>query len=130
MLLPAPPKRRRPRKPRIAAATQVVPPGAPVTLVSASYEVGSGVTLTFDRAVDVSGIVAGAFVVKDGPTGFTYQGISVFDHSGALVGIELTGTTEYEGPDVLLDVAGGNGVAAVDDGGTFAGVTGLELPFP
>src|SRR5688500_5184900 len=124
MLIEIPPlrPRRGARKARRSAPSQPTPPGEPLTLVSATYEVGTSLTLTFDRAVDVGGIVPAAFVVNDGPTGFTFVGISVFDHSGASVGIELTGTTEYEGPSVLLDVAGANGVVAVDDGGTFAGV--------
>src|SRR5688572_13971603 len=110
---PAKPRRHRARKQAPSAS-----PGAPLTLVSAAYDVGGSVTMTFDRAVDVGGIVPGAFVVHDGPTGFTYEGISVFDHSGAMVGVELTGIAEYEGPAVLLDVAAPNGIVAADDGGT------------
>lgn len=34
-----------------------------------------------------------------------------------------------EWEDVVLNVGAGNGIVAVDDGGTRAGVSGLVLPF-
>src|SRR5688500_3188383 len=107
------------------------PPGAPLVLVSASWEVGGAVTVTFDRAVDVSGIVPAALVVNDGPTGFTYQGISLLEQPTAqTLAVECSGTSEYEGPSVMLNVSSVIGIVAADDGGTWAGVTDLELPFP
>ena len=128
IFLPAKPRISRKRRAVLASSNE---PGAPLTLVSGVWEVGGLVTLTFDRAVDVAGIVPTAFIVHDGPTGFSYQGISVYDHSTPqTVTVEMGGIAEYEGPRVLLDAASANGIVAVDDGGTFAGVTGLELPWP
>src|SRR5688572_6497780 len=119
--------RRRERR----AASDPAPPGAPLVLVSASWEAGGAVTVTFDRGIDIAGIAAGAFVINDGENGFTYQGVSWLDHpTPQTVVVECHGTSEYEGPTVLLDVSGANGIVAVDDGGTWAGVNDLELPFP
>ena len=132
MLLPAPPLYPRKRRPRPRKTTRVpTPPPVALELVSGVWEVGGLLTLTFDRAVDVAGIVPTAFIVHDGPTGFSYQGISVYDHSTPqTVTVEMGGIAEYEGATVLLDAASANGIVAADDGGTWGGATDLELPFP
>ena len=124
------PAKRRVRRKRTRVVLSTAP-GAALMLVSATYEVGGLLTLTFDRAVDVAGIVPAAFIVHDGPTGFSYQGISVYDHSTPqTVTVEMSGIAEYEGPTVLLNAASANGIVAVDDGGTWAGVNDVVLPYP
>ena len=130
MLLPAPPLYPRKRRPRPRKTTRVpTPPPVALELVAGVWEVGGLVTLTFDRAVDVAGIVPGAFIVHDGPTGFSYQGNSVYDHSTPqTVTVEMGGIAEYEGATVLLDVGAENGIVAVDDGGPWAGVNDVVLP--
>src|SRR5512138_2902947 len=67
MLLPAPPLYPRRRKPRGKDKSESTPtPPAALTLVGASYDGGGQMlTLAFDRAVDVAGVVVGAFVVND-----------------------------------------------------------------
>ena len=45
------------------------------------------------------------------------------------VQILLSRGADYSGADVTLTVGPGNGIVAVDDGGTWEGVTGLVLPF-
>src|SRR5690349_1226008 len=75
MLLKRPVKFRKPRarvKPSDASAT---PPAAPV-LVAADYSLddGASVTLTFDRAVSIAGIDAGAFTLLHHPSEQAFVG--------------------------------------------------------
>src|SRR5688500_15821280 len=57
---------RKPRgKARRAPAAPPEPIG-PLTLVSATYEAALWVTLTFDRAIDLDGLVGSEIVVYDG----------------------------------------------------------------
>ena len=66
MLIPAPPLYPRKRKPRPKA--QPTPPAPPVALVlvSAVYEGGAAVTLTFDRPIDIAGLDGSSVIVDDG----------------------------------------------------------------
>jgi hypothetical protein len=101
-----------------------------LVLVAAGYEGDAALELTFDRAVDVSGIVFGVILVDDGILQSQYVASAVIDQpSPAAVMLELVGVQDYEGPDVRLKVAGGNGIVAVEDGAAWAGVSDLSLPF-
>jgi hypothetical protein len=126
MLLPPVPRsrRRRGRQKR---------PAAVLTLVQASYQSAvPSIRLKFDRAVDASGLVGTQVVVADGPVnGLRYdaQGdVTVIDPRTIEIG--LVDIESYAGPDVRLTASAGTGIAAVDDGGTWPGVTNLLLPFP
>jgi Ni,Fe-hydrogenase I small subunit len=108
-------------------------PVAPLTLVSAAYDNDSvTLTLTFDRAIDIAGIVVGEdVIVDDGAiTG------SVYEADGAtLVGPEsvrftLTGIGDSTSSITTLTATSATGIVAVDNGGTWGGVTALELPWP
>jgi hypothetical protein len=130
IIVPLIPFRRR-RKP--GGATQAPP--AALVLVAASYDEIEGLLLlTFDRAVSVDGFVGGAaIVVRDGAFNLTaYQaaadGASVEAPDQVL--IVLTPTGAASGGDVEMTATAASGIVAVDDGGTWAGVTGLLLPFP
>jgi hypothetical protein len=106
------------------------PPPVALVLLAAVYEGGGALELTFDRAIDVSGIVLGVILVDDGILQSQYVASAVIDQpSPASVMLELAGVQDYEGPDVRLNVAGGNGIVAVDDGGAWGGVTDLAIPF-
>ena len=101
-------------------------------LASASYDQDSFIALlTFDRDVDLSGVDASAFVVRDGLNARTMagSGTAYFSEPG-VVTVPLVIQSAYVGPDTLLDVGAGNGIVAADDGGTWAGVAGLVLPWP
>ena len=125
--LPAKPRVRRTRKAAATAAT----PAAPLVLVSAAYGDAGSVELTFGRAIEIGGIDVAAFFVDDGPIGFRYQGAGEPELlSPDTVRVTLTGIQEIEGPDVTMTVGAGNGVVAADDGGAWAGLTDVELPFP
>jgi hypothetical protein len=116
-----------PRKPPLHRART-----APValTLVAATWEESPSVTLVFDRPVDVSGIDVTLVRVDIASLGFTYVGFQTpVVVTPTTVQILLTGVAEYAGPGVILNAAAGNGVVAADDGGTWAGVADLALPF-
>jgi hypothetical protein len=127
MLTPAllPFRRRRPRPRR-------KPPGAPaaLTLVAATYDPGTSVTLTFDRAVSAAALDASQISVYDAAgTGWFYSGTGAGVVAGNSVTVTLLENEGAEGPTRVTATAL-TGIVAVDDGGTWAGVTDLELPFP
>jgi hypothetical protein len=134
--IPARPRvRRKRRKVLTAGPPPPPPPPPPVTLVlvSASYDVGTtSVRLTFDCAIDIAAFNGATLVVDDAAdSGNAYAGTGGALLAGAnAVDIFLVDPTPPSGPGTTLTVTAGNGIVAVDDGGTWAGVTGLALPFP
>ncbi|MDB5323457.1 MAG: hypothetical protein JWN40_5088 [Phycisphaerales bacterium] len=135
MLPPSPTYSFQPRKPshRRPRATDQAPPAPPQTLVlvAASYLDSDWVQLTFDRAVNATALVAGQVNVNDGM-------ISGNVYAGAGAAMMITPQTvqiglAYVGPsgigETLLTAGAGTGIVAVDDGGTWAGVADLSLPF-
>jgi hypothetical protein len=123
------------RRSRRAAVQPGPPPPVALTLVSATYQTFDDpfLTLTFDRAIDIAGFEGSGILVDDGQFRMT-----LFDALGALtledpqtLRIELTtvGPSTAAG-EVLLTAGANNGIVAVDDGGTWAGVSNLALPFP
>src|SRR5437667_3907630 len=134
MIIPILPKKHRKRPPKVRKPSTTPGPVA-LTLVSASFiapPMPPGLVLTFDRAINVEGVVGSEFQVDDDVfTGNQYVG----DPDGAGVGgatmslvLDVAGSAS--GGQVLLTVGAANGIVAVDDGGTWAGVTDLVLPFP
>lgn len=121
-------KRYKPLKRRDAEA-----PPAALTLVSASYDTDEfSVTLAFDRAVDAAGLDASAISVDDGvyaAGSFVGSGpATIVNPTTIKVFLEEIGGPTV--PDVELTATAGTGIVAVDDGGTWAGVTNVVLPFP
>ena len=125
------PRRKRRGRPR-ASTPPAPPPPAALVLVSAIYDAGAAVTLTFDRAIDIAGLDGSVIIVEDGVhSQFRYNGtVGATLLSPATVQIELAGVEEWTGPDIRLDAGAANGIVAVDGGGTWGGATDLELPFP
>lgn len=106
-------------------------PPVPLTLVAAACSEAPTLVLTFDRPIDVSGLVPGLLRVDNGLLGFSYVGYDTPTLTGpATVEVQLTGVEEYPGTGVRLTAAAGNGIVAVDDGGVWAGVVDLSLPYP
>jgi hypothetical protein len=134
MLFPTIPiyQKRRSRR-RKAAPTPPPPPPVALTLVAATYtDSPASLTLTFDQAIDIAGLVGSQISVEDQ----TFNGTSYQGTGGAAllnpttVEITLTPVGPASGSDVLLTASGGTGIAAVDNEETWAGVTNQGLPFP
>jgi hypothetical protein len=134
MLLPAPPKFPRKRNRPSTRPSARKAPGQELILEAAAYEEGdeNAIVLTFDRAIDVAGLDGTQITVNDG----LYVG-SVFAATGAVtmlspasVRIVMNPVGEAEIGAVTLTASAASGIVAVDDGGTWAGVTALGLPFP
>lgn len=124
-----------PRPPRHRRRRRGSPPAAaapPLVLASASYDGDApGVHLTFERAIDLSGLVPAAFTVIVGPESLHLIGSgspTPEGENGVLIFLADIGVES--GPDTLLTAGEGNGIVAVDDGGMWAGITDLVLPFP
>jgi hypothetical protein len=116
----------KPRKTEIAPAQELI-------LESAAFDNDSvTLTLTFDRAIDIAGIVGGDIIVNDADiTGNLYEATGPATMlSPTTVRIELNGVSEATGTGVRLSAGAANGIVAVDDGGTWAGITDEPLPFP
>ena len=109
-------------------------PSAPplaLTLVAASYDDGDAVELTFDRAVDISAFDGSAITVDD-PVDYDLiyhgtGGVSLLNP--AKVRIVLVAFGNGEGGSITLTATVASGIVAVDDGGAWAGVSALALPF-
>jgi hypothetical protein len=130
MLIIPPPKFRVNRKP-----AKIVPKTGPaaVVLQAASYAPGLAiVTLTFDRPVVLGSVITSSIVVNDPVTQneqFMGSGPAVaYGANGIQVALIFSGSTS--GSQVRMSVGNTNGIAAVNDGGKFAGVSELVLPFP
>lgn len=106
---------------------------AALTLMSASYdETAAALTLAFDRAIDIAAFVPAAVIVADGVFTVTvYGGVgtaALLSPTTLSVALEWIADAE-PGPPVTLTATALTGLVAVDDGGTWAGVTELGLPF-
>ena len=114
-------------------ATEAPPPPLALTLVSATYDIETeSVILSFDRAVDVADFDPAAITVQDGEFAaglFVGSGpAEVVNPTTIQVFLEQIGSPTVN--DVELSATAASGIVAVDDGGTWAGVTALVLPFP
>src|SRR4051812_46698183 len=124
----SPPQRRRPVR---------VPPAPPgpvaLTLVSATYVAGMSIELTFDRAIDIDALVGSQITVDDSaPLNIRFVATGAASLAGpAAVLIELEeGESWFGGSGIHLNASAATGIVAADDGGAWAGVTNLALPFP
>src|SRR5688572_14932621 len=134
MLTPIPltfPRRRR-HRPK-TRTTEVSPP--PVTgpvLVSASWDVGTLLlTLTFDRAVNATGLQPDTVVVFDGSAVTEYRNNGdVGQPTPESAEILVAEFGEFTGSGVAMTATEPTGIVAIDGGTQWGGVTNLALPFP
>ena len=113
-------------------ATQV-PPARELILEAAAFDNDTvTVTLTFDRAIDIAGIVVGGdIIVNDAAvTGNLYEAYGATLAAPNIVSVNLQVVGEPTGALTTLTASAATGIVAVDDGGTWAGTTNTELPFP
>ena len=107
-------------------------PKQTLVLVSASYDdTIPMVFLVFDRAVDASVFVVGAVTVIDGSIApGVYGGAGAFGiESPTTLSVVLERLGDAPVGPVTLSATALSGLTAVDDGGTWAGVTDVGLPF-
>ena len=107
-------------------------PPVALTLVSAEYAEAMWVELGFDRAVDISAIVVDQIEVEDGPvSNAIWQGSGAATLVGpTVVRVPVTEFDPSSSSGTVLNATAATGIVAVDDGGTWAGVSELGLPFP
>lgn len=128
------PVRRRVGRSYAKGESTPVPPPAVLTLVSAVYDPGGTVSLTFDRAIDISGMDVSAVSVDDGAVmNFKYRGWG--DSPPELTGpdtvlVYLNGYEDGGDPGVHLTVDAGNGIVPAGGGAAFGGVSDVSLPMP
>ena len=107
------------------------PPVTALTLVAAEFSSDPFVDLTFDRAIDIENINLGAFRVNEQATGYYYLGQpDAMLISATTVRVPLVDVDYWEGTGLHLIAGAGNGIVAVDDGGTWSGTSDTDLPFP
>ena len=103
-----------------------------LNLVAATYEEVVSVSLTFDRPIDIAALSGGQITVDDGAVaGILYAATGVATLTDPqTVRIELIEVGVSTGPGTRLTASAASGIVAVDDGGTWAGASDVELPFP
>ena len=118
-------------KPKRARGTPTPPPAA-LTLVAATYLEKEWVQLTFDRAIDIAAIDPTQIVIDDDQfSGWKLGGLSgatLVDPVTVQVPLDRIDNSSEAG--VHLFATASSGIVASDDGGTWAGVSELALPFP
>jgi hypothetical protein len=118
---PRKPNRYRPRTPAPAS----------LLLIAATYQSGVSVRLTFDRAVNIGAINVAAFYVNDDDSDEAYTGTGAATLLGPQqVQVPLAILHGSTGPGTELTVSAASGIVAADDGGNWAGVDVLPLPYP
>jgi hypothetical protein len=99
--------------------------------VSAAYDPGAAVDLTFDRAIDIAGMDPASVVVSDGEYGFQYAGTEESELlSPTTLRVVLVGVGEWSEPGITMTASAANGIVAEGDGAAWAGATELGLPYP
>jgi hypothetical protein len=104
---------------------------AALTLVAATYSTGTWVRLTFDRAVTIAAINVAAITVNDDDSDEMWVGSGAATlFAPQTVQVPLVILHGATGPGTQLYATSTTGIVAVNDGGRWAGVTNLSLPFP
>src|SRR5689334_15469423 len=132
MLTPVIPKFRK-RRGRVKPARQAPPtPPAPLTLVSAHYGAGDWLRLQFDRNINIDDVDGSQIIVDDdAETGDRFDctaGAELIGPATVQFSLNRIGSASESGEHLTASAT--SGIVAVNDGGTWAGVSDLALPFP
>ena len=121
----------RKRRGRIKPRTTTQAPPAALTLIAADFADidPPWAALEFDRPINVDGFDGSSIVVIT--SSGRYDGTGGCIATGpATMQITLNPIAGPGGSGVTLSASAANGIVAADDGGAWAGVSDLELPFP
>jgi hypothetical protein len=128
MLVVIPPTRHGPRR----RPAPLAPAPVALTLIEAIYQQSAWVRLTFDRAVKITSVNPAVVHINDNiytDQAFVGTGLAALI-TPQTVQINLAVSGSALGSGIALTASAASGIAAVDDGGTWAGVTAFALPFP
>jgi hypothetical protein len=107
-------------------------PPQTLVLVSANYdETVPVLTLVFDRAIDASAFVPGQVIVSDGSINMSvYGGVGPATMDAPTrITVPLARLGDAPLAPTTLSATASTGLRAVDDGGTWAGVSDVGLPY-
>ena len=96
--------------------------------MSANYVAATSLTLTFDRAIDISGLYPSGVSVWDGSV--SYGGTVGELVAADTVRLDLTINGDASSDVPTLYTGPANGIVAAGSGEPWEGVSGLVLPFP
>ena len=102
----------------------------PLILTAADWEPGVSITLTFDRAIDVSAMDGSQIQVVDGTgTGFLYAATGeaeMVTPTTIVIGLNVLEDSFDTGP--RLNASASNGIVASDDEAAWAGIENAPIP--
>ena len=113
-------------------SSRPIKPRQTLVLVSANYdETVPLLSLVFDRAIDASLFVAAQVMVSDGSFNMSvYGGVGpAIVEAPERISVALVRLSDAPLAPTTLTASALTGIVAVDDGGTWAGVSELGLPF-
>src|SRR4051812_7023468 len=118
MLTIPPAQFRKRRKPPKRTAPPAPPLPANPVIVAVAYQQSTWAEITFDRAVNISGMLLTAVAILDGPNGHRFVPTGPPTQTGgpATVKMNLLQITTVTGPTVILQVSALNGIVAASDG--------------
>lgn len=126
LTIPIPPYRRRHVSRRRVDSPEPAPPPAPV-LVAGHFGEESGLQLTFDRTVAVTGFDGTALVVIYPVQSQKYNASGTPVVSGVNVQMSVSLIGAATGTHATLDATAGSGIVGAEGGTPWAGISGFVL---
>jgi hypothetical protein len=105
---------------------------AALGLVSATYDVGSSITLKFNQPIDISQLNGPAITVNDSLNGTIFVGLDgpATRVDPFTVRVELEEDGPFAGQVTTLDATDDTDIRSVPGAKGWAGVSGMKLPYP
>jgi hypothetical protein len=103
-----------------------------LSLVAATYDVGSSITLKFNQPIDISQLNGPAITVNDSLNGTIFVGLDgpATRVDAVTVRVELEEDGPFAGQTTTLDAADDTRIRSVPGAKGWAGVSGMKLPYP